>query len=72
MNKAPTLPEIDGVDILAKPERGAKAFAGPFYTDQFGMMAEMARSVRDRSKPGMIFIAPEDNGFTIFKRRSAK
>lgn len=64
----PKAPAIPGVDFLAEPEAGARAFAGPFYQDQLEMLAEVARSARDRAKPGRLFIAPEGDGFTIYRR----
>lgn len=65
------VPTIPGVDQLPEPEAGARSLAGPFYTDQIEMLVEMARAARDRAKQGRIFISPEGDGFTIY-RRAAK
>lgn len=73
MSKNPTknpVPEIPGVDFLAKREKPSKVIAGPFYADQIEMLVDVARSVRDRAKQGLVFIAPEGVGFTIFKRKA--
>lgn len=70
-HKANPVPEIPGVDFLAEREKPSKPIAGPFYTDQIEMLVETARAVRDRARQGLVFIAPEGVGFTIFKRRPA-
>jgi hypothetical protein len=78
MNTPPTnttttenpIPEIPGIDLLPKAERGARPLAGPFYSDQIELLVRAARKFRDRARPGRIFIAPEGIGFTIFRRGS--
>lgn len=64
------LPIIPGVAHLDKPERGSRPLVGPFYTDQIELLVSAAQAARDRSKPGMIFVAPTGEGFTIYRRAS--
>lgn len=69
--KSSPVPEIPGVDQLDAPETGARPLAGPYYSDEIEALVEMAKTARGRAKQGRIFIAPEGEGFTIY-RRAAK
>ena len=66
------LPEIPGIEQMSAPESGARAFAGPYYVDQIDMLVETARKIRDSNKPGVVFIAPDGVGFTIYKRTAKR
>ncbi len=65
------VPEIDGVEQCAEVPRGAKAMAGPFWADQIEMLVAAARTFRERTK-GLLCIAPERGGFTIYRKAEAK
>jgi len=66
------IPPIPGVDVLTEREKPSRPIAGPFYTDQIDILVETARAVRNRAKQGLVFIAPEGIGFTIFKRKAVR
>ena len=70
--KTNPVPKIPGVDILPEREEQSKRFAGPFYADQIEMLVAMARVFRDRAKQGVVFIAPDGIGFSIFKRKAVR
>jgi len=64
------VPQIPGVDQLTGVETGAKSVAGPFHLDQIELLVATAQAARDRAAQGRVFIAPEGEGFTIFKRKA--
>ena len=72
INKTNPVPKIPGVDLLPEPEEQSRRFAGPFYVDQIEMLVATARVVRDRARQGVVFIAPDGIGFSIFKRKAVR
>jgi hypothetical protein len=64
-----SLSEIPGVDFLTAPEPRARAFCF-FYPDQIDEVIQAAKRMRDRARPGRIFIAQHSVGFTIYRRRA--